>query len=195
MKNWMKENLVLAIGLTLPIFLIVLFFVASVLPKSMGTPPQYEMLFSTMKYEYQQSPDYVIDFKVKDKKLMVTSKKLDDKNNNGSSTKLMAYDGKTETVREIKLDNVKTGMAASSGEIVLEETKDLTIEPNAVSPDGYTLDGANYGDGGLVGGLFGGGYRNNGYRVKKGAVAYKMPNMQPDYYYSNVQFLGWIVKP
>ena len=33
MKNWIKENLVLAIGLTLPILLIVLFFVASVLTK------------------------------------------------------------------------------------------------------------------------------------------------------------------
>ena len=77
---------------------------------------------------------------------------------------------------------------------MLDETKDLTIDTNATSPDGYTLEGANYGDGGLVGGLFGGGYHNNGYRVKKGAVAYKMPNLQPDYYYSNVQFLGWIVK-
>ena len=121
---------------------------------------------------------------------MVSAKKMDDKNNNGSATKLMAYDGKTETVREIAIDNAKTVAAASSGEIVLVETKDLVIDTNAVSPDGYTLDGANYGDGGL----FGGGYRNNGYRVKKGAVAYKMPNMQPDYYYSNVQFLGWIVK-
>ena len=75
MKNWIKENLVLAIGLTLPLLLIVLFFVASVLPKSMGKPPQYEMLFSTMKYEYQKSPDYVLDFKVKDKKIMVSAKK------------------------------------------------------------------------------------------------------------------------
>ena len=195
MKNWIKENLVLAIGLTPPLLLIVLFFLASVLPKSMGTPPQYEMLFSTMKYEYQQTPDYLFDFKVKDKKLMVSAKKVDDKLNNGSANKLMVYDGKTETVREISIDNTKAGTAASSGLIVLDETKDLMLDSNAVSPDGYTLDGANYGDGGLVGGLFGGGYRNNGYRVKKGAVAYKMPNMQPDYYYSNVQFLGWIVKP
>lgn len=194
MKNWLKENLVLAIGLTLPLLLIVLFFVASVLPKSMGAPPQYEMLFSTAKYEYQKSPDYVIDFKVKDKKIMVSTKKLDDKNNNGTSAKLMAYDGKTETVREIAIDNAKTGAVASNGEIVLDETKDLMIDSSVVSPDGYTLEGPNYNGGGLLGGLFGGGYSNNTYRVKKGAVGYKMPNMQPDYYYSNVQFLGWIIK-
>lgn len=193
MKNWIKENLVLAVGLTLPLLLIVLFFVASVLPKSMGTPPQHEMLFSTMKYEYQKSPDYLLDFKVKDGKVMVSAKKLDEKNNSGSSTKLMAYDGKTETVREITIDNAKTGAAAVNGAIILDETKDLTIDTNVTSPDGYVLEGPNYGSSGLVGGLFGGGYRNSGFRLKKGAVGYKMPNMQPDYYYSNVQFLGWVV--
>ena len=195
MKNWIKENLVLVIGLTLPILLIVLFFLASVLPKSLGTPPQYEMLFSTMKYEYQKSPDYVIDFKVKDKKIMVSAKKLDDKNNNGNSIKLMAYDGKTETVREITIDNVKTGAAASSGEIVLDETKDLTIDTNAVSPDGYLLDAPNYNRGGLLGGLFSDGYRNSGYRVKKGVVGYKIPNLQANDYYNQLQFIGWVVKP
>jgi hypothetical protein len=193
MKNWIKENLVLAVGLTLPLLLIVLFFVASVLPKSMGTPPQHEMLFSTVKYEYQKSPDYMLDFKVKDGKVMVSAKKLDDKNNSGSSTKLMAYDGKTETVREITIDNSNTGAAAVNGEIILDETKDLTIDTNVTSPDGYVLEGPNYGSSGLVGGLFGGGYRNSGFRLKKGAVGYKVPNMQPDYYYSNVQFLGWVV--
>ena len=138
MKNWIKENLVLVVGLTLPLLLIVLFFVASVIPKALGTPPQYEMLFSATKYEYQKSPDYVIDFKVKDKKLMVSAKKLDDKNNNGNSVRLMAYNGKTETVREITLDNAKTGAAASNGEIVLEETKEMVIDTNPVSPDGYS---------------------------------------------------------
>jgi len=195
MKNFIKENLVLVIGLTLPILLIVLFFVASVIPKSMGTPPQYEMLFTINKYEYQKSPDYVIDFKVKDKKLMVSAKKTDEKNNSGNSTKLMAYDGKSETVREIALDVAKIGAAASNGEVILEETKDLTIDTSATAPDGYVLEAPNYGSGGLLGGLFGGGYRNNGYRLKKGAVGYKIPNAQADYYYGQLQFIGWVVKP
>jgi len=34
MKNWIKENLVLVVGLTLPLLLIVLFFVATVIPKA-----------------------------------------------------------------------------------------------------------------------------------------------------------------
>jgi hypothetical protein len=79
MKNFIKENLVLVIGLTLPLLIILLFFVATVIPKSMGTPSQYEMLFTTMKYDYQNKPDYLLDFSVKDKHFMVKVKKNDGK--------------------------------------------------------------------------------------------------------------------
>ena len=191
MKNWIKENLVLVIGLTLPILLIVLFFLATVLPKSMSTPPQYEMLFTVNKYDYQNKPDYSFDFKVKNNQLMVKPKKIDDKNNCCNSAKLMAYDGKTETVREIAVDSSKF---ADGAEILLEETKTMTIDTNTTSADGYVLDASNYNSGGLLGGLFGGGYRNSGYRVKKGAVGYKIPNLQANDYYNQLQFVGWVKK-
>lgn len=192
MKNFIKENLVLVIGLALPVLLIVLFFAATVIPKSFGTPPQYEMLFTTVKYDYQNKPDYMLDFNVKNNQLMVKAKKNEDKNNYGSNLKkLMAYDGKTETVREISID---TSKFTDGMELVLEETKSLTIDTSAVSPDGYTLEGPNYGGSGLVSGLFGGGYRNSGFRLKKGSVGYKVPNQQADYYYNQLQFVGWIIK-
>jgi hypothetical protein len=191
MKNWMKENLVLVIGLALPVLLIVLFFVATVLPKSFGTPPQYEMLFTTSKYDYQNKPEYVIDFNVKNKQLMVKAKKYDEKNYNNATRLLMAYDAKTETVREIALDASKL---SDGVEVMLEETKNMQLDTNNVSPDGYTLDGPNYNSSGLLGGLFGGGYRNNGFRIKKGNVGYKVPQHQPDYYYSDLKFVGWVIK-
>jgi hypothetical protein len=191
MKNWIKENLVLAIGLTLPLLLILLFFVATVIPKSFGTPPQYEMLFTTTKYDYQNKPEYVLDFNVKNQQLMVKAKKYDEKNYNNMSKLLMAYDGKTETVREIKIDESKL---ADGNEVLLEETKSLNIDTGVISPDGFTLEGPNYGGSGLMGGLFGGGYRNGGYRIKKGGIGYKIPTLQPDYYYNQVQFVGWVIK-
>ena len=192
MKNWIKENLVLAIGLTLPILLIVLFFVATVIPKSMGTPPQYEMLFTTNKYDYQNRPEYSLEFKIKNKQLMLATKKLDDRNYNGNPPKLlMVYDGTTETVREITIDSSKF---TDGAEVLLEETKNMAIDSSTTSPDGYVLDMPNYGGGGLLGGLVGGGYSNYKYRLKKGAVGYKIPNVQPNYYYNQLQFVGWIVK-
>lgn len=194
MKNFLKQNLVLAIGIALPLLLIMLFFVATVIPKSMATPPQYEMLFTTIHYDYQNAADYQFDFSVQDHQLMVKAKKSDDKNRNYNTKKLMAYDGKTETVREITFDTAKAGAAAVNSEVVLDEAKNMRIDTASISPDGYVLEGPNYGGNGLVGGIFGGGYRNSGYRLKKGSVGYKVPNAQQNYYYNQMQFVGWIVK-
>jgi hypothetical protein len=138
MKDWIKENLVLVIGLALPVLLIALFFVATVLPKSFGTPPQYELLFTTSKYDYQNKPEYVLDFNVKNKQLMVKAKKYDEKTYNNASRLLMAYDAKTEAVREIALDASKL---SDGVEVVLEETKNMQLDTSLTSPDGYTLDG------------------------------------------------------
>lgn len=194
MKNFIKENLVLVIGLTLPLLLIVLFFVATVIPKSMGTPPQYEMLFTTNHYDYQNSPDYSLEFAVKDQQLTVKTHKSERKDRNYTSKKLMAYDGKTETVREIVIDIAKTAEATTGNAVVLEETKNMTIDTSSISPDGYTLDGPSYSGSGLVGGIFGGGYRNSGFRLKKGSVGYLVPNTQQNAYYNQLQFVGWVIK-
>jgi len=193
MKKLIKENLVLVIGLSLPILLIVLFFLATVVPKSFGTPPQYELLFTTQKYEYEYSPVYLVDFKVLNNQLVAKVKKNDDKNRNYNSKKLMAYNAKTESVREITIDLAKAAEAGDDKDVVLDETKDLKIDASPISPDGYQLEGTNFGSSGLVGGLFGGGNRNSGYRIKKGAVAYKVETTQPDYYYSDFKFVGWII--
>lgn len=197
MKKLIKENLVLVIGLSLPILLIVLFFLATVVPKSFGTPPQYELLFTTQKYEYEHSPVHLLDFKVVNNQLVAKVKKNDDKNRNYNSKKLMAYNAKTASVREITIDLAKAAEEGDDKDVVLDETKNLKIDASVVSPDGYQLESTNYGSSGLVGGLFGSGNRNSGYRIKKGTtfytVAYKVETTQPDYYYSDFKFVGWVI--
>lgn len=194
MKDFIKANLVLVVGLTLPLLLIVLFFVATVVPKALGTPPQYEMLFTTTRYDYQAPPDYEIDFAVKNQKLMVKSRKSDHKDRGYNSKLLMVYDAKNESVREINADAVKVDGAADHNETVLQETAGWTVDTSRVSPDGYVMDGPSYNGGGMLGGMFGAGYRNGGFRVKKGSVAYRIPDTQGDYYYHQVHFIGWVIK-
>ena len=69
------------------------------------------MLFTTVKYEYENSPVYLVDFKVVNQQLMAKVKKNDDKAKNYNSKKLMAYNPKTETVREITIDLAKAAEA------------------------------------------------------------------------------------
>lgn len=194
MKNFVKENLVLIVGLTFPLLLILIFFASTVIPKLMSPPPQYEMLFTTKQYDYQSKTDYLIDFSVKNQKLMVKVNKSENKDRSYDLTRLMAYDAKSDTVREITVDISKAIAAAADGAVVLQETENMTIDTAMVSPDGYRLDGPNYGGGGMVGGLFGGGYRDSGFRLRKGSIGYKIPHTQQHYYYNQVQFVGWVVK-
>src|SRR4051812_3610471 len=107
-RNFIKENFVLLVGLTLPVLLVALFFLASVVPKSLTPPPQYEMLFTTIRYDYQDRRDYNVDFMVKDGVLKAHVTKITNSTPqypvNGPKKTLMAYDGKTQTVREIPYD-------------------------------------------------------------------------------------------
>ena len=192
-KTMIKQNLALVVGLSFPVLLIIIFLLATVIPKALGNPPQHELLFVTSKYDYQTPNDYIVDFSVKDSQLKVKVRKNDDKNIDHNLKKLMIYDGKSETVREVRIDWSRAASSANAGEVLLDETKLFQIDSAETSPDGYVLDGPNYGDAGLLGGMFGGGNRGGGYRIKKGSVAYKLPVNQTDYY-QQVQFLGWVIK-
>ena len=192
-KKLIKENLVLVIGLSLPLLLIILFFAATVIPKPIGTPPQYEILFTTVKYDNQYPSDYIVSYAVKDKHLVIKTKKHEDKlNNYNAKTILMAYDAKSETVREINVDTSKFPQTAS--EMVLEETKHYEVDSSVLSPDGYKLEMPRYGDRGLMGGLFGMGSGYASHRIIKDSIGYKLPEPKHGYYYNQVDFIGWVIK-
>lgn len=193
MKDFIKQNLVLVVGFTLPLLLVLVFLAATVIPKAFSTPPQYEMLFSTIRYDYQNPSEYTLDFAVKEHKLMVKAQKNDRKDRAYNTKSLMAYDGKTETVRQISIDPAQFSGAAEGSSAILAETASMTIDAASMSPDGYVLEGPGYCCGGMVAGMFGG-YGNGGFRLKKGSVGYKIPDMQGNHYYNQLQFIGWVIK-
>lgn len=196
--KFLKENIVLVMGLTLPVILILLFFVAAVVPKWLAPPPQYPVLFTSSRYDYETRPPFQTDFFVSDGVLKVRVAKANDKNQTYQARKLMLYDGKNDSVREIAYDSPKLSALAEAGggEMVLGETQQLRFDTAFRAPDGYEFEGAGYHGGGLAQELFGGGYRNRKARLKKGATVYKIsiPAHYGDYYYGDVRFIGWVVK-
>ncbi len=191
MKKFIKENLVLVLGLTLPLLLIVLFFFASILPKMLGEPPQYAMLFVSTNYQYNDKVDYILDFDIDNERVVVKLKDKEDKKYSSERTeKLFVYDGKSQTVREIKVDD--SGLIKNV-EVPVAEASKMVVDSSRISPDGYTFSGRQYGSRGLIGGLFGGSGRSN-HRIVKGNVSYKLPINWPRYYYNQLTFLGWVVE-
>jgi len=194
LKNFIKENFVLVTGLALPVLLVVLFFVASVLPKSMAVPPQYEMLFTEMRYDNQSMSPYNVDFFIKDGVLKARVWENPRQGGMVNRKKLLAYDGKTQSVREIAYDVSKIGKVPDQTEVVLDEVKNMKVDGSEKAPDGYEFENGGYGSGGLVTDIFGGGYRTGMPRVTKGAAVFKIPNNGNNYYGTNIQFLGWVIQ-
>jgi hypothetical protein len=62
MKQFIKENLVLVLGISLPLVLVVLFMLASILPAYFVEAPRYDVLFSDGRYSY-------VTFEVQQQKL------------------------------------------------------------------------------------------------------------------------------
>jgi hypothetical protein len=193
--NFIKQNFVLIVGISLPVLLVVLFFVATVIPKSMTAPPQYELLFSTTRYDYQNPPPYNVDFVVRDGRLKARISANNNKQAiNYNQRKLMAYDGKTGSVREIVYDLPPMEGVADGSEVDIAAAANLTIDTNSKAPDGYEFDGGGYRNGGFITGEFFGGSYRNGFRVKKGTVGYKIPPAPDgDYYGYSMLFIGWVV--
>lgn len=181
-------------GISLPMLLVILFFLTSVLPKSLGTPPQYELLFSVVRYDYQTASTPNFDFIVRDGVLKVRTGKTDGANPTRYTRKLLVYNAQADSVREIPFDPAPIEKLDEQAEMVLPETQGMTIDTSSRAPDGYSFEGPTYGGGGLMSELFFGGYRNAGYRVVKDKAAYKIPNAFGDTYHAgNLQFIGWVV--
>ena len=193
LKNFIKENFVLAVGLTLPVLLVALFFAASVLPKSMAVPPQYEMLFTETRYDSQGQSSYNVDFFVKEGTIKARVWKLPQAGT-VPRKKLMAFDAKTQSVRELPYDLSKIGNVPDQTEIAFDEFKSLKVEGSNKAPDGYEFEGGGYGSGGIVTELFGGGYHGRTARVVKDGAVFKIPNNGNDYYGDTIQFLGWVIQ-
>jgi hypothetical protein len=66
-KNFIKDNFALIIALSLPAILVLGFLLASYLPQSFNTPPQYELVFSTSRYD--NSLPFHVDFTIINQKL------------------------------------------------------------------------------------------------------------------------------
>ena len=52
--KFIRENLVLVIGLTVPVLLMAGFMAVSALPDRLSDPPQYDLVFTTNEYPSTQ---------------------------------------------------------------------------------------------------------------------------------------------
>ena len=168
------------------------------LPKTLAEPTEYDFFFSVKTYIYNKDRDYKIDTKVKQGKLVITAYSTNDTE---YEQILYFYDADTQSVKEVNID--VTEHTSENGKITYtpkitnldQNIKDLTLETNKTSPDGYTFKRKNHKKSGLYSDLFSYRANSHSYIIAKGRAYQKLDiEHQPYYWGRHDAFLGWVVE-
>jgi hypothetical protein len=194
-----RENLVLAIGLTLPILLLLGFLVAGSVSRQLAGSPQYSIVFAIAEYGGSaQTLPVTPRLVVKSGVLKVQYTKPVRQPNGyqqGGWKKLYLYDAASRRVRDLGLE-LPANPESIEGmrEETVEATKDLTLDTTLESPDGYILTFGGSSRGGLLGDLFWHSYDQYGPRLTKGGSSVRlMPQDSPAGFSGGpVEFVGWV---
>jgi len=197
-KAFVRANLVLVVGLALPVVLMAGFLVASGLPQRIADPPKYSLVFAVTDFSQGVSGIPVsVSFVVQDGVLKAQYIKLPPQPTgylNNAWKKLYLYDAATQKVRQLSF-GFPPNMDAIEGTVVevVEATRAMRLNTTLQSPDGYELS-RDYGSrSGLLNEIFWGGGYSNDYWLRKGSSSIRLPLASATVPYGTVEFVGWVM--
>lgn len=197
MKSFLRENPTIAFGLGLPLLLVVVFLLMSGIPSLLVAPPQYDVLFATEYYNYQNG----VQISVINENVEVTYQGV---SQNNQKPRIWRYSVATGAVQEISFllpaDLTSTANkknpqdnAAQTTRIDVPDLEGMTVDSSSIAPDGYELSiGTNHSRN-VFGGLFySSRYRHEAVLTKSGR-SIRLPKSTGRYYRANTHFIGWVV--
>jgi len=200
MKSFLRENPTIAFGLGLPLLLVVIFLLVSGIPTLLVDPPQYDVIYATEYYNYQNG----VQISVVDKKVHVIYRGVDQYNR---TPRIWRYSPKTGAVQEIayimppglpKASQTPATPEESSTTttISVPDLEGLAIDSSSIAPDGYEF---RLGNERFSGNIFGELFYSSRYRheavLTKNGRSIRLPNAEDHYYSSSTHFIGWVVSP
>lgn len=186
MKKSQNNNLPLILGITLPVFVIIIFAIAQYLPRYFINPPQYKLLFATGYYEYTNDQYKNYDISIKDGGIAFAYRKL---KSNKQKPELLIFDPANKKITEIKY-NLPDVSDNKWHNINIPELKNIKVDNNKKSKDGYTFH-RNHSDNFNILGLFFNIRNKSYYAISKNGYSI---NIKSDKYrrFYNIYFIGWI---
>lgn len=181
----------LVIGISLPFLLIVIVMLLVYVP-SMFVRPAYDFLYTTTIYDYRGCET-----------LAGTDTSLaPDRGGNCTYTTYSAENGQVverivrnsyeSRAQELYLYDVDRD---SARKVTYEEVSKLTLNTESRSPDGFSIE-RKYGHSGIFE-IFGGGYNERSWVLKKGIASKTLSVPNSDAYYyggDDMRFLGWVIE-
>jgi hypothetical protein len=194
-KNFIKENFVLCVGISLPILLVVMFLLSNTLPRFFAAPPQYKLVLADYQVHYNgPRAGYSVAFQVdKDGKLQMRLTPVTD-GYSSHTPHLLIYDGQRDSFRKVDISLPDAGAYTGAVTLPVKEVENYKLDTNNKAPDGYAFLQGRGGSRGVIG-IFGGGYSHHRLYLKKGAASFKLPEFDGFYgYYGTDAFIGWVVE-
>jgi len=196
--EWLKKNGPLAIGIGLPVALILFFALAMWIPKLLVADPKYDILYLT---NYNETGTNTLHYTVRDRNVSFS---FSGKNYGYNLPKLYRFTPGSGAVKEITISIPEGLQPQENRELSLQkeviitpipvpEIEQLNIDTSSIAPDGYGFRSGYGGSPGLAGGIFfSSSYRYNTVISKDGRII-KFPGGEPYYNPFNIKFIGWVV--
>ena len=175
--EFIKKNFPLAVGVLLPLVVVLALVVAVFVPALLANP-QYDFLFTNEGYDYNRV--YRFTYQVADGRIALKPVELH----------LGEYDH--SVIEERPTLFRYSAHDGAVHEVSFADAESLALDPGPSSPDGYIVEyGASRGGGFF---LFYDSRDSSGYYITKGGARKKVPAIpsQGGYGYGQPKFIGWV---
>jgi hypothetical protein len=191
-KGFLRENAFLAAAIALPIAVVMLFLVATALPRWLVAPPQHDLLIRAHGSYEQTRPRVSVEFAVRNDRVEAIVRGLP-ADTYAQVPRLYLVEHDTRNVREVPYE-VPLTLGPNDPPVRLSiDLKGRRVIADSKSPDGYELRTQSSGSTGIAGDLFGmRSYRHEAALVKSGRVEeISLPVGTSSY---SIAAVGWVLR-
>lgn len=191
-KGFLRENAFLAAAIALPIAVVMLFLVATALPRWLVAPPQHDLLIRALGSYDQSRPRLSVEFVVRNDRVEAIVRGMP-ADTYLQVPRLYLVEHDTGNVREVPFD-VPLTLGPNDPPVTLSiDLKGRRVIADSKSPDGYELRTQSSGSTGIAGDLFGmRSYRHEAALVKSGRVEeISLPVGTSSY---SIAAVGWVLR-
>jgi hypothetical protein len=185
--HFLKDNIALVAGGSLPVLLILLFWIATVIPRMTVADPQHDMLYTADYYDYNALSSGAINIEVREGMLRAVFRETEGQNYR-SAPRIYYFDVSAGSTQELSIE--VPADVADGQELDIPEAYGMTLSKKSIAPDGYSFDGSYSSRSGFF--FFDGGYRYRGL-IRKDGRSIKLPT-HGHQYQGNLRFLGWVLE-
>jgi len=197
MKDFVKRNFVLILGVSLPVVLIATLLLVHGISRLTANKPAYPVLYVSFDdYLGRQFFDFDIDeagrlaigFRLPENDMAATPRQPTD-------AILALFDARSGTLDTFRVEAPADPPRGQRVEIAVPgRLSAATFSEQAAAPDGYRLVLSGYRGGGLLGEIFGAGGRSRHHRLVDDGVSFRVPDVGAATYAYQDAFIGWLVE-